>query len=81
MEKTPLNSSVLRIISKDEISVAPSDGFKNYPTFAEKVSLQYRNMINDSNTTEKEKFAKFNLTDDRLDKFYFDTLTDLHPEL
>ena len=30
---------------------------------------------------EKEKFAKFNLTDDRLDKFYFHTLTDLHPAL
>ena len=51
------------------------------PTFAEKVLLQYCEMINDSNTTEKEKFAKFNSTDDRLDKFYFDTLTDLHPEL
>ena len=51
------------------------------PTFAEKVLLQYCDMINDSNTTEKEKFAKFNSTDDWLDKFYFDTLTDLHPEL
>ena len=50
-------------------------------TFAEKGFLQYCNMINDSSTTEKEKFAKFNSTDDRLDKFYFDTLTDLHPEL
>ena len=38
-------------------------------------------MINDSNTTEKDKFAKLNSTDGRLDKFYFDTLTDLHPEL
>ena len=52
------------------------------PTFAEKVLLQYCDMINNSNTTEKEKFAKFNSTGDRLDKFYFDTLlTDLHPEL
>ena len=38
-------------------------------------------MINNSSTIEKEKFAKFNLTDDRLDKFYFHTLTDLHPQL
>ena len=51
------------------------------PTFAEKVLLQYCDMINNSNTTEEEKFAKFNSTGDRLDKFYFDTLTDLHPEL
>ena len=51
------------------------------PTFAEKVLLQYCDMINNSNTTEEEKFAKFNSTGDRLDKFYFDTLTDLHSEL
>ena len=51
------------------------------PTFAEKVLLQYCDMINNSSTTEKEKFAKFNSADDRLDKFYFHTLTDLHPEL
>ena len=32
-------------------------------------------MINDSSTTENKRFAKFNSTDDRLDKFYFHTLT------
>ena len=34
-------------------------------------------MINDSSTTENKRFAKFNWTDDRLDKFYFQTLTDI----
>ena len=43
--------------------------------------LQFCDIINDSNTIKKEKFAKFNLRDDWLDKFYFDTLTDLHPKL
>ena len=38
-------------------------------------------MINDSRTTEKEKFAKFNSRDDMFDEFYFHTLPDLHPEL
>ena len=51
------------------------------PTFAKKVLLRYCDMLNDSNTIEKEKFAKLNSTDDRLDKFYFDTLRDLHPKL
>ena len=46
-------------------------------TFAEKVLLQYCDMINDSSTTEKEKFAKFSSTDDRLDKSYFHSLTEL----
>ena len=51
------------------------------PTFAKKVLLQYCDMINDSNTTKKEKYAKFNSTDDRVDKFYFHTLTDVHSAL
>ena len=51
------------------------------PNFAEKVLLQYCGMIIDSNAIEKERFAKFKLTDDRLDTFYFNTVTDLHPEL
>ena len=51
------------------------------PTFAKKVLLQYCDMINDSNTTKKGKYAKFNSTDDRVDKFYFHTLTDVHPAL
>ena len=51
------------------------------PAFGEKVLLQQCDMINNTSRIEKEKYAKFNLTDDRLDKFYFHILTDLHPEL
>ena len=51
------------------------------PKFAEKVLLKYYDMIIDSNSIEKEKFAKFMLTDDRLGTFYFNTLTNLLPEL
>ena len=51
------------------------------PKFPEKVLLKYYDMIIDSNPFEKEKFAKFKLTDARLGTFYFNTLTDLHPEL
>ena len=99
MEKTPLNSSVIRnsvVLNPWNIINESSENSRQNmkyllhhlmdlkivsPTFAEKVLLQYCDMINNSNTTEEEKFAKFNLTGDRLDKFYFDTLTDLHPEL
>ena len=98
LEKTPLNSPVMRN------SVVPNPwningsaenncetmkyllhhlmNSKNVSlTFAKKVLLQYCDMINNSSITEKVRFAKLNLTDDRLDKFYFHTLTDLHPEL
>ena len=99
LEKTPLNSSVIRnsavlkplnIINESAENNCQKMKYLLHhlmdlkivsPTFAEKVLLQYCDMIKDSSTTEKEKYAKFNSTDDRFDKFYFHTLTDLHLEL
>ena len=99
MEKTPLNSSVIRIsVVLNPLNIINESSENNSqkmkyllyhlmdlkiasPPFAEKVLLQYCDMMNDSNTTERENFAKFNSTDDRLDKNYFHRLTDLHPEL